>query len=257
MAFTSFDFTKVEKKHNVQQQKEQEKRKEKSTIIESIVIEPKPFNECKSSEPITLTDLTIEVKSMFQGIFVDCEGGAIEVDPTTGELIVKMYFKDSGKKPEDGMFRCIVPIENKGTTAVERLRGLNRMYNTSKCYELTDEAKEILEIFMNKNKNGNVDWNNATAELNNTRNGIQYITVMVKNLNLTKIVKKLRGVKNEKNHYVDYNIKVTRPIGLPTRTSDQNYLLEIESIDKSVFNRFMEEKLGMYFNDNGNIPMIR
>ena len=80
---------------------------------------------------------------------------------------------------------------------------------------------------------------------------------MVKNLNLTKIVKKLRGVKNEKNHYVDYNIKVTRPIGLPTRTSDQNYLLEIERIDKSVFNRFMEEKLGMYFNDNGNIPMIR
>ena len=123
--------------------------------------------------------------------------------------------------------------------------------------QLTDEAKEILEIFMNKNKNGNVDWNNATAELNNTRNGIQYITVMVKNLNLTKIVKKLRGVKNEKNHYVDYNIKVTRPIGLPTRTSDQNYLLEIERIDKSVFNRFMEEKLGMYFNDNGNIPMIR
>lgn len=259
MAFNNYD--QVSKNNNYNNTKKAEETTEKKEkIINKINIKPEDFVAIKSTELVTLTELTIKAKTLFQGIFEDCEGGSIEVDPSGKGIAVKMYFKDCGKEYDDSnKFRCIRPIgQNIGNSTLERLKGVGRLNNTSKKYELTPEAKEIFESFMVKRSTTKgINWNEFVGEFNNVRSGINYISVMVTGIDINKIVKKIKGNKNENGNYVDYNVVIEKPIGFASRTSDQNYLIAIERIDRNALTKFTEEKLGMYLKDNGQIPMIR
>ena len=246
---------------NFQQQEQQ--RKPKRVKFKAV-----PFVGEKAGKMITSMDLSALMYDAFSIVFSDFEGCIIVRDQFNNPQVL-MYFKD--RPARDGMVKAIEPYSNRVTNspnaAVNRLFAFDAR-SRNKCYDLTQDAKDILEPFMQRRGNAKINWGQCFEEKWENAYNNSSIVVEIKNLDIIKLVKAIYGstkiVKdetgNDREDRVDYAISVIRPIvmGFVPNTSgmDVNFLLSIDQLDvREVEN--LARKLGAVPTNGGGLVMYR
>lgn len=205
---------------------------------------------------IDSVELAKLINEKMKGIFGDYIGCTIAPSPFTGALEISFYFTET--RSTEGLAKAIErTMQKKGNSIAENIQMFNRN-NMSRVYNLTDKAKDILELFIDDqfmNRNKTVNWNRIVTEETEYATGFQYLCVS--GININKLLRKLAGKKNELGHNIEYQTSIVKPMNNQMVYNNKNvvYLLLITALDCDVLNKLIE-KSGLT-PSNGQIPMIR
>lgn len=160
----------------------------------------------------------------------------INVEPT-GRVSVDLFFVKG--LVSDGKFEAIESIATKkGTDTLSRIQHVSQMSNRNKIYQLTAEAKEMLsELALNKNKNGEVNWNQSYVEIEGlTETGVRQATGKVLRLDLNLILRKYYGYKAEDGSRQFFNVVPLRRLipvnAMPGAPVSNDWLLRVECLNE-------------------------
>lgn len=192
------------------------------------VKEPQKFEKLAATTLETTQRLAKRINKLFSTAFVDYHGAAVYCTAGNGnvapyqQFMVEIHFKPltaGSVNPDDSRVRAFKPIEE-GTAksdVVANLKNIYGSFRTSAKFQLTPEAAEILSEFMLPGVN--IDpfkpssYDPFKAEYVDTpQYGQSPVMVKIMNLDLTKLIRKIYGSKNEEGKRVDYGIIPYGPV---------------------------------------------
>lgn len=192
------------------------------------VTEPQKFEKLASTTLETTQRLAKRINKLMSTVFADYYGAVVYCTAGNGnvapyqQFMVEVHFKPlpaGAVNPSDSRIRAFKPVDEAKNTkdVVSTLKSIYGTLRTSAKFELTKEAAEILSEFMMPNMNINAfdpnSYNNFKAEyVDNTHFGAAPAMVKIVNLDLTKLVKKIYGYKNEDGKKVDYGVIPYGPV---------------------------------------------
>lgn len=192
------------------------------------VTEPQKFEKLAATTLETTQRLAKRINKLLSTVFADYYGAVVYCAVGNGnvgmnqQFMVEVHFKPlpaGALNPNDNRVRAFKPIDEAktGDDVVANLKAIYGTIRTSAKYEMTKEAAEILSEFMMPGTN--VDpfkpdsYDRFKAEyVDNTHFGAAPAMVKVMNLDLTRLVKKIYGYKNEDGKSVDYGVIPYGPV---------------------------------------------
>lgn len=249
--------------------------------LNQMTVEPAEFDNIISTATKKSEEIEKLISSMFKGAFDDYKGCKIE--QISGQLKCKLYFEPTMNKTEDGVYA----VKAKGEISKKKTGGFSdfvntvNMINTSKQYDLTEEAKELLAEFvvaqdvkivdrfnplLNKTVKVRLpkNWNTLTNEV---ADSIQYsrfqqpylvvyadLTLLVAKIwgkKDAKELKSMEGIGIPKDRY-QYSVNVIRVLDLTL----PSYILEVRRIDIKELNK-LAQSIGYGNVSSGSIVMTR
>jgi hypothetical protein len=221
-----------------------------------VVDEPEEFKGILRSDITTTERLSKKVNRLFNAVFNDYIGCSI-VPNQFGTLQLSLFFKDNGLKGDK--YNAFVPVGtaiSKNSGIIQKIDIMSRRQSSRK-YEMTPEARELLsEFFMIPNNQKEVNWNQVTLEEVEPNNMGMIIYNKIINMDLNRVVKKIFGGKVEGSR-VDYQIIPMKPIstGIPgVSNMSLNYMISIQQLDVNLVNELASSQ-GI-IPTVGKIPMI-
>ena len=219
-----------------------------------IDVTPIAFDGLIKSKLISTIGLGKLVWNLFKPVFPEYEGCVILPDQY-GQLQVTLYFKDKGKITDSNLVKAIAPVGMTQPTsnAFERIASINQRLS-SKKFELTKDAKDILSDFFWVKGNNKVNWSQFVTEvISNDYNGYS-VHLKVTGLDINRILRKIYGSK-VKGSRVDYSLSIVKPIGVDGSGLLQNYLISIQQLDTREVENLARE-IGV-IPVQGTIPMLK
>lgn len=193
------------------------------------ITEPEKFDGLARTSFETTQKLAKRINKLFSTAFADyhgsvvyCTAGNANVNP--GQMfMVEIHFKPltaGSIHPDDKRVRAFKPIDESVADTSNVLTGIKSIYNnfrsTSK-FQITEEAAEILSEFMLPGLNIDAfkpsSYDQVKAEyVDNPYSGVSPAMVKIINLDLTRLIKKIYGGKNEDGNKVEYGIIPYGPV---------------------------------------------
>lgn len=222
---------------------------ENKKLLQLETTEPEKFEELASTTVETTQKLAKRINKIFSSVFLDYHGSVINCYPGNGntqpwqQITVELHFKPValGTVPSDGKVRAFKPIEEtKKDDLVAGLKSYWRTMNTSKRFEMTEEAAQILSEFMIPEANINPwkpeSYDHVKFEYQDQSPYIQTpAMVKVVGLNILVIAKKIYGNKNKNGKYTEYGVSpylpVNRNLANPAVQSSANWYVSIMQFD--------------------------
>lgn len=190
------------------------------------VTEHEKFNKMASTTMETTQKLAKRINKLFKSTFADFHGTIIHCVPGNGnvsqQFSVEIHFKPltaGSVDPSDDRVRAFMPIEEsvKSDDIVSGIKALYGYNRTSAKFQMTEQASQILSEFMMTGLN--IDpfkpstYENFKAEyVDVPQFGQSPIMIRIINLDLTKLIKKIYGGKNENGGRVDYGVIPYGPV---------------------------------------------
>lgn len=200
------------------------------------ITQPEKFDKLAATTLETTQRLAKRINKLFSSAFVDYHGAAIYCMAGNGnvapyqQFMVEIHFKPltvGSVNQNDTRVRAFKPIEE-GVAKSDVVANLKRIYGNFKSsarFELTSEASEILSEFMISGTNVDpfnpATYNQYKAEYQDNQFGQNPVMVKIVNLDLTKLIRKIYGNKNEEGKRVDYGIIPYGPV-IPTANAMVN-----------------------------------
>lgn len=190
-------------------------------------VEAEPFEKLASTTIETTQKLGKRINKIFSDAFVDYHGCYIYCMPGNNNIqpwqqfAIELHFKPitlGGAVTGNGKIRAFKPIEEaKSDDIVHGLKAYWRTMTTSKRFEMTEEAAQILSEFMIPE--ANIDpWNpnsydHVKFEYQDQSPYVQTpAMVKVTGLNILALVKKIYGNKTEDGKYTEYGVTPYAPV---------------------------------------------
>jgi len=217
-------------------------------------VTPLKFDGLIKSKLTTTISLGKMIYDLFKSTFPEYEGCVIQPNQY-GILQVTLYFKDNGKLTNHKAVKAVAPVGSSQArnSAYDRIASLNQRFS-SKKFELTKDAKDILEEFYWTKGNQKVQWNQFVTEIVSQDYNGYSVHLKVTGLDITKILRKIYGSKVDGSR-VDYAVSIVKPIGMDGTGLLQNYLISIQQLDTREVENLAKE-VGV-IPVQGSIPMIR
>lgn len=233
------------------------------------------FDGDNSSKMMSSSELSGMISDIMSSIFVDFEGCIILQDNQFGAPYLLMYFKDKQVANAGNRVKALESVFNnnknsQGNSMAARFQ--NAFNRSSRVYQLSEAAKDILSQFMSIRGAAKINWNNCYREI---ASGNPYIAqsynilVEIKGFDLSKILKLIYGktikVKDpitdkEVKKRVEYSVGIIRPITEMAWNSNNintNFLLSITQLNRDNVEA-LAQKLGFgVVGTNGQVPMYR
>ena len=265
----------------------QQENKQVKSLMTIDVKEHQKFNDVISTATLTSSDLEESVASLVHSVFDDFEGCKIVQDLQSQRLVCKLYFKLAAQKTEEGLYA----VKHRGelnnrvssghNTVADMVNSVNAMAITKNAstLQLTDDAKELLaEFLLIPNNNAQFvdrysnelnkavkvrlpkNWNLYTEEISEPVMGNFSNAYLVVNVDLTLLVGKLYGKKDEEEVKVSntmpkdryqYAVNIVKVLNVQTKS----YILEVRRIDINSMKK-LTNRIG-YGTIQGGIVMTR
>ena len=191
------------------------------------ITQPEKFDKLAATTLETTQKLAKRINKLFQTAFVDFYGSAVYCVAGNGnvgpQFAVELHFKPltvGSVDSNDTRVRAFKPIDEAAPKSGDVVAGLKNLYNTyrtSAKFQITDEAAEILSEFMLPGTP--IDpfkpstYDQFKAEYVDTPTfGQSPVMVKIMNLDLTRLIKKIYGNKNDEGKRVDYGIIPYGPV---------------------------------------------
>lgn len=193
------------------------------------IVEPEKFDSLARTTFETTQRLAKRINKLFSTAFVDYHGSIVYNVAGNGnvaayqQFMVELHFKPltaGSVNPNDQRVRAFKPIDEATADKSNVLAGVKSIYNNFRStakFQLTEEAAEILSEFMLPGVN--VDpfkpssYDALKAEyVDNPQFGQAPVMVKIVQLDLTKLIKKIYGNRNEDGNKVDYGIIPYGPV---------------------------------------------
>lgn len=192
------------------------------------VTEPQKFEALASTALETTQRLAKRINKLFSTVFADYYGAVVFCNAGNGnvamyqQFMVELHFKPipaGAMNANDSRLRAFRPINedtNKGDV-ISGLKSIYGNYRTTAKFELTEEAAQILSEFMFPGTNIDAfkpeSYNNFKAEyVDQAQFGSTPVMAKITNLDLTRLIKKIYGGKNENGKPVDYGVIPYGPV---------------------------------------------
>lgn len=192
------------------------------------ITQPEKFEKLAATSLETTQRLAKRINKLFSTAFVDYYGAAIYCMAGNGnvapyqQFMVEIHFKPvavGSVNPNDTRVRAFKPMDE-ATPKSDILANLKNIYGnfrTSAKFQLTNEAAEILSEFMLPGAEVNAfkpeTYDRFKAEyMDQPQFGQSPVMVKIMNLDLTKLIRKIYGSKNEEGKRVDYGIIPYGPV---------------------------------------------
>lgn len=192
------------------------------------ITQPEKFEKLAATSLETTQRLAKRINKLFSTAFVDYYGAAIYCMAGNGnvapnqQFVVELHFKpvEVGTiNPNDSRVRAFKPIGETSPKSdiVSNLKSIYGNFRTSAKFQLTNDAAEILSEFMLPGTEVNAfkpeSYDRYKAEyIDQPQFGNSPVMVKIMNLDLTKLIKKIYGSKNEDGKRVDYGIIPYGPV---------------------------------------------
>lgn len=216
------------------------------------ITQPEKFEKLAATTMETTQKLAKRINKLFSVAFADFYGSAVYCTAGNGnvapyqQFMVELHFKPmtmGSLAPNDTRVRAFKPIEE-GTVKSDVVAGLKSIYgnfrSTSK-FELTSDAAEILSEFVLPGVNidpfKSSSFDQLKAEYQDAPQfGQSPIMVKITGIDLSKLIKKIYGSKNEDGKPIDYGVIPYGPVA-PTVNNqmvqnNMNWRVVIMQIDK-------------------------
>lgn len=219
-----------------------------------VKVDPLDFNGTFKSKLITTFKIGEIINRLFKSVLSDYEG-CIIVPNNFGQFEVVMYFRDKGAAP-DNKVKAIMSASsktNKQNSALERIQQMN-IRNSAKKYELTQEAKDVIEEFIPTKPGQSPKWSEHVFEQNEVNYNVQTVYVRVNGLDLLRVLGKLYGRKSGDSR-IEYAVSPVRVVGADVNGQLKNWLISVQQLDSTKVEELANE-LGM-IPTTGQIQMIR
>ena len=193
------------------------------------ITEPEKFDSLARTTFETTQRLAKRINKLFSTAFADYHGCIVYNTTGNGNVtpnqmfMVEIHFKPltaGSINPNDQRVRAFKPIEETAgdrNNVVSGIKSIYKSYHTLSKFNLTDEGAEILSEFMIPGTN--VDpfkpssYDQFKLEyVDNTQFGQSPIMVKITNLDLSRLIKKIYGTKDEDGKRVDYGIIPYGPV---------------------------------------------
>lgn len=236
----------------MQNQKVQNQNQQEEPL--RLEVTPIKFDGLIKSKLITTIGLGKLIWNLFKPVFPEYEGCVILPDQT-GQLQLTLYFKDKGKLADQNLIKAVAPVgmNQPSSSAFERIASINQRLS-SKKFELTKDAKEILSEFYWVRNNSKVNWNNFVTEVTSQDYNGYSVHLKVAGLDINRVLRKIYGTKVDGSR-VDYAISIVKPIGADASGLLQNYLIAIQQLDTREVENLAKE-VGVV-PIQGSIPMLK
>lgn len=197
------------------------------------------------------------VNPLFKGTFKDFDGSYCTLMNTTQgpKMFIDLHFSKSNQTsnaPYEALIEKTQKIKNSGDT-FSRVQALSSKMNSSRIYDLTDEAKELLSDFNPGEKDPKkIKWKDKMTETSGTNTrGIMSANVKIVTFDPIVIVRKfygryiqLNGQKTDRA--AEYNIEVVKQIqNMYTPNSGVELLLKLTCYDRNNAERSIIASGGM------------
>lgn len=192
------------------------------------VTEPEKFERLAATSLETTQRLAKRINKLFSTAFVDYYGAAIYCASGNGnvapyqQFVVEIHFKPmtvGSVNPNDSRIRAFKP-KDEATAKSDIVANLKNIYGnirSSAKFQITDEAAEILSEFMLPGTEVNpfnpTSYDRFKAEyIDQPQFGQSPVMIKIMNLDLTKLIRKIYGSKNDDGKKVDYGIIPYGPV---------------------------------------------
>lgn len=226
-------------------------KEEESKLLHVVNDNPLKFETIISKMTTTTTKLAMQINEVFHNMFSDYYGS--DVRYTENGIAVFLVFKpDPTSKGDDK--RAFVPIQevNKTTNdTVNRMMSINAINNARRrTMEITSYGMEIMYDLMNQGMRKKVNPKNPQTFLNftgeaETKDGLYspitcvYCTMF--GLDLYRILDVIFGAKSKDGSRYIYNVKAMKPINMMPGVVSQNWIVEIERMTTSAFDKLSRD----------------
>lgn len=199
------------------------------------ITQPERFEALAATTMETTQRLAKRINKLFSTAFADYYGAAIYCMAGNGnvgpQFSVEVHFKPievGSLGPDDGRVRAFKPIEEDTpkSDVVANIKKIYGSFRTSARFAMTPEAAEILSEFM-INGTGIDPFNIQTYDrykaeyVDNATFGQTPAMVKVSNLDLSKLIRKIYGNRNDEGKKVDYGVIPYGPVA-PTANAAMN-----------------------------------
>lgn len=201
---------------------------------------PDGFNPTYETRLITTQDICKKVNGLFRNAISDFFGSTILPNPTTGQMELTIYLKDTGASDKVKMIEPVVST-NLGTNDMgSRIANLNSR-NLGRTIQLTKDAQEIFQEFLLKPNYGNnkINWNNYSmecAEQVAAYGGRYNIYIKLFNLNLNAVLAKIWGETATEGGRYEYSAVIAKPI-----PGTNNFIVTIQRFHNNNIEEFASQ----------------
>lgn len=207
-------------------QKQQQKKDKKETA--KIFVEKAEMGTTFSTKLTSSEQLAKMISKVFAQVSPDFEGTIISLNPRNGRIMGELSFSDNPSVDEnnipEGKFKVIQSINSVTGSArpAAIFNNFNKRNKTSKCFELTDTAKEAFGEFIPqlntkdrvcRTRDGKINWEEAYREdIERTMYGHQSKIYSIIPFDIEYFLSKIYGNKAPNGGYYTYATQYIRPI---------------------------------------------
>lgn len=212
-----------------------------------ICIEPQQMGTTFSTKLLTSEQLAKMINAVFSRVSPDFEGAIISLSKRQKRIVAQLVFSDNPRVTKDnleqGEFKIIQPL-NASTDghrhAAQLMYNYNRRNSTTKRFELTSDAEEVLEEFIphldindSLIRNGHdnkVNWDRAYYEQSEQMMyGSDCKIYSLIPFSIEYFLSKVYGSKAENGGHYSYELQYIRPIA-PIGNFPNGNIMPIDNI---------------------------
>lgn len=238
---------------------------ETNDTLSIVVKEPEKFGNVLETEYITSQKLAEKINGLFAGVFADYHGCVVTPNPNYPSVIdLTLYFRPTEGLDASGKYTAFqkTGVVTRAASIVDRLNSIDSRFRSSKSFELTQEAAELLHEFFAGNSRlkmepKDYEKNKLVTEVTEQQGYNRFILCAVIGLDINRVVSKLYGQKNAAGDSVEYMVSPVRPLGniaLTNTTQAMNWIISIARVSKPQIDKISSE-LGLLAS-GGSIPIV-